>query len=115
MFVRLFANTTDKSEAISILNNTLASIENKIKSKNITKTEPYWKMEYVYLVESEILFYDDLDSEQINQFMYGIANKWMFFGSPINEALASDTVEGCEFLISGVKFYYIYNLAMNQK
>ena len=108
MYIRLFAISCNKDEAIHIFNNVISEIKNNnIRSQEIVKNEPYWKIDGVYVVEVDLELASSFSNEQIEVFLYSIADKWVFFGNPINEALASDTTEGCNYLKNGIKMINI--------
>lgn len=107
MYIRLFANTSNSDEALSILSDALHDIKDIIETQEIVKSEPYWKVEEVYVVETEITLREQLQTEKLKHFLYGIADKWISYGEPINEAVASETTKDCNFIMKGVNMINI--------
>lgn len=45
---------------------------------------------------------------EINKILENIADKWIRFGSPTTELLASDTTENSNFILEGLKMINIH-------
>jgi hypothetical protein len=107
MYIRLFANSQTEGEALSVFENVISYITNIIKCKEIKKIEPYWKIEGVYEIGAEIELNEDLKGDYLKGFLNSISDKWIFYGNPANEVLASDSTESCTYLKVGVKMINI--------
>lgn len=108
MFIRLFTNTNKQEEAIRIFNSIFDNFNEYFRNKEISKSEPYWKMNGVYVVEANIEFLGDITDKIFTEFLESIADKWLYFGNPVDEALASDTTEECKFIKNGIKMINIF-------
>ncbi|MBD8006050.1 hypothetical protein [Bacillus norwichensis] len=108
MFIRLYVNAKSEPEACLVLEKVIKIFQPVLKSKEIQKVEPYWKIDGVYVVEITMLISEGKTEAEINEILESIADKWTRFGSPITELLASDTTENCNFLLDGLKMINIH-------
>ena len=111
MYIRLFAMAVNESEAKTVAENVLSSISYNIKSFDYVKLAPYWKMDGLYEVELKVLFKGVFSDLQLENYLEDISDKWVCFGSPANEFLASVTAEDCNFIKTGI---YMINILMNE-
>lgn len=103
MVIRLFAQTQNQDEARKLLLDVIEILSEKIKEYSFVKCEPYWKMEGITEVEAKIDFVDELRNDERERFFMSISDKWLYFGNPIEEALASKTTDGCKNLMKGIE------------
>jgi hypothetical protein len=108
MFVRLFVDANDENEALNTYQWMIKKIENYIKSEEIKKIEPYWKIEGVFIIETQMEFIFDATNEMFMNILNCISDKWIFSGIPVDEALASVDTEGCNYIIDGLKLINIF-------
>lgn len=108
MYIRLFANANNSDEALQILDRAIYSIKNDIETQEIVKLEPYWKIEGVYIVETNIVLRERIKEEQLKHFLNEIADKWIFYGGHVNEALTSETTQGCNYIKKGINMINIF-------
>lgn len=108
MLIRLFAYASNKGEAKHIFESIIIDIENNIVHKKYTKNEPYWKMEGIYEVEVNIELTRDFNELKRDEFLKSISDKWLAFGEPIEEVLASNTNKDCKYIKSGIKMINIF-------
>lgn len=95
MFIRLFIKTIENDIAKETVKNVLSHIPSELISKVDIKIEPYWKFDDVLVAELEINLFKELDKSMKGEFLYAIANYWMFLGYENSEALSSHTMENC--------------------
>ncbi|MDN4618536.1 hypothetical protein QCD85_10540 [Paenibacillus sp. PsM32] len=107
MFVRLFVNAKSETEARVVLEKVFRIFSPILENKEIKKIEPYWKMDEVYIVEITMLISENQTESKLNRILECIANKWIRFGDPVTELLASDTTENCIFMLEGIKMINI--------
>lgn len=106
--MRLFANTNHSDGAQIIFDSLFEDFKLCFQNIDVLKNEPYWKMDDVFVVEANMEYIGDVTDEQFISFLESIADKWQFFGEIVKEeALASDTMEECNFLKKGVKMINI--------
>ena len=108
MFIRLFAYAANDDEARVVAENCLGSLSQNISAVEYTLSEPYRKMDGVYKVELTVSFVQDLSDSQFKVFLDDVSDKWTTFGTPVNEYLASDTTEGCEYIRDGISLINIF-------
>ncbi|WP_313563417.1 hypothetical protein [Ruminiclostridium cellobioparum] len=110
MYIRLIAISADEKEAAQILDSVLKEIQKSIINKEIRLLEPYWKIEGRYEIEANINldFDSNFSNNRIQTFLNSISDKWIMYGSPVNEVLASQTTEGCNILKNGVSLINIF-------
>lgn len=108
MFIRLYVNAKSELEARLVLEKVLKIFQPVLKSNEIQKVEPYWKIDGVYVVEITMLISEGKTEIEMNGLLESIADKWIRFGSPTTELLASDTTENCNFLLNGLKMINIH-------
>lgn len=108
MLFRLFAYSNDEVEAKSVFESIINDIESSIVYKEYKKIEPYWKIEGIYVVTVRIELHNDFEGENKEDFLKSISDKWITFGNPIDEVLASETTEGCNFIKKGVNMINIF-------
>ena len=93
MFVRLFIKTINKDNAIEVVREVLSHInEDNIKCKDIN-IEPYWKYKDVTVAEIKLELYRPLSSNDRDNFLNSISNKWIYFDE---EVLSSDSMDNCK-------------------
>ncbi len=109
MYIKLFARTKNRDEALQIFCDATSSLANEIKEQNIIKTEPYWKIEEIYVIKADTKLYNTLTNEQLKKLWNSISDKWTFYGNPVDEALASLTTEGCNYILKGI---YMINILL---
>lgn len=108
MLFRLFAYSNSESEAKKVFDSIINNIENSIVYKEYKKIEPYWKIEGIYVIEVKIELDKDFNEEKKEEFLKSIADKWTMFGNPVDEVLASETTEGCNYIKKGVNMINIF-------
>ena len=108
MFIRLFAYADNERTAKSIANDVLSSLARCIDKVDYVSCEPYWKIDGTYKIEMSIVFVNQLTDSQFHSFMNDVSDKWLFFGSPPDELLASDTTEGCSYIKTGVSLINVF-------
>ena len=107
MFIRIFTYFQDEYKIKMMINEIInKQIDNINKVEYIT-IEPYWKIEGVYKVEVEVDLESELTEQVREKFLYSISDKWTYFGKPIEEALASETTEGCNYIKDGINMINI--------
>ncbi|WP_176009274.1 hypothetical protein [Paenalkalicoccus suaedae] len=102
MFVRLFVNSKNDSQTRSILRSFIKKFHPILKSQEIQKIEAYWKIENAYVVEIDLSLLDGTSEVELNKVLMSISDRWLKFGSPTNEFLASETTEGCKYILNGL-------------
>ncbi|MEI6101958.1 MAG: hypothetical protein WCP73_08980 [Eubacteriales bacterium] len=108
MIIKLFVEAENQRYAENELNDAICVFQNKIKVKEITKNEPYWKMSGVYLVEAKIDFIQEITKDFLHRFLNSISDNWQFFGDPVNQAVSSDSADGQTYLQKGIKMINVY-------
>ena len=111
MIIRLFAFATNDNEARLVIDNVLDSINQNIERTEYLSCEPYWKIEGVYAVELKISFKNEISEINIENWLNDISDKWLLFGSPTNEFLASITTKDCNFIKDGI---YMINIIFDE-
>ena len=107
MFIRIFTYFKDEYEIkimIDEIINKQIEIINKVEYITI---EPYWKLEGIYKVEAEVDLKLEFTEEIREKFLYSISDKWTYFGNSMEEALASETTEGCNYIKDGINMINI--------
>jgi formylmethanofuran:tetrahydromethanopterin formyltransferase len=107
MFIRLFAECDDKETALDIYRNVTDGIKENVENEEIVDVKPYWKMKGIFVVEAEMDLKRALNGEEFHYFLSFISDKWLRFGDPTDEFLASVTTEGCKYMKKGV---YMINI-----
>lgn len=108
MRIRIFINAVTEEEATEVYKRFIDLTNSAIKSEKITRVEPYWKFEDMFIIEAHVLLNCDVYSERFDEFLHKISDKWSFFGIPINEALASATTKGCRYIIDKIEMVNIF-------
>jgi hypothetical protein len=108
MFVRLYVNSKNECQTQSILEIFIKKFQPILKSQEVQRIEPYWKMENAYVVEIDLSLLDGTNEVELNRVLMSISDKWLKFGSPTNELLASETTEGCKYILNGLKMVNIH-------
>lgn len=108
MFIRLFTYSTNEEEYKKILNEIINKEIQFIDKIEYVTFEPYWKLDDIYKVEVNLNLKEKLSEERIKKIFDSISDKWMYFGDPIEEALASETMEGCNYIKDGVNMIDIF-------
>lgn len=94
MFIRFFVEAQDKGDALQIIHDNLPYKEKMISEVIVKNVEPYWKVQDIYVVESELI----IQQEVLGDFLDFFSDAWIEFGEPVEELLASrDNVE-CRFM-----------------
>lgn len=106
MFIRLFATTNNQKEAKKIFRDIISCEPLEISKSEIIKNEPYWKIENIFVVEAKIGFLTQLDTASFKIFLDNISDNWLFWGKPIEEALAS--AEKCNYIKDGINMINIF-------
>lgn len=107
MFIRLFAECDDKETALDIYRDVMGGMKENVENEEIVDVKPYWKMKGIFVVEAEMDLKRELNDEELNHFLASISDKWLRFGDPTDELLASVTTEGCNYMKKGV---YMINI-----
>ena len=102
MFIRLFAYAINEIKAKNVLDDVLKAIELDLERIDFLICEPYWKMDGIYEMELKISLKRELSDTELNTFLENISDRWMLFGTPPDEMLASITMEGCNYIKKGV-------------
>ena len=110
MFIRLFAECDDKETALDIYRDVMDGMKDNVVNEEIIEVKPYWKIEGIFVVEAEMNLKRELNDEELNQFLASISDKWLRFGEPADEFLASVTTEGCKYMKKGV---YMINIHLS--
>lgn len=108
MFIRLFTHSTSEEESKKILNEIITNELDYIDKIEYVTIEPYWKVESIYKIEVNVNLKEIFNEERMKSFLNSISDKWIFFGKPIEEALASETTEGCNYIKDGVNMINIF-------
>jgi hypothetical protein len=108
VFIRLFAHSTNEDDSKRIFNEMLSFERDNIDKIEYLVIEPYWKIDGLYKLEANLNFKIAFTEERITKFLNSISDKWTFFGNPIEEALASETTEGCIYIKNGVNMVNIF-------
>jgi hypothetical protein len=106
MFIRIFADTRSRNEAIKIFNNAILCGSLVITSQEIIKIEPYWKIKDIFVVEAKINFIEEIDSNNLKIFLDNIADDWLLWGDPIEEALA--TCQKSTYIKEGINMINVF-------
>ena len=109
MFIRLFAECDDKETALDIYRDVMSGMKECVENEEID-VKPYWKMKGIFVVEAEVDLKRELCEEELNQFLESVSDKWLRFGDPTDEFLASVTTEGCNYMKKGV---YMINIHLS--
>lgn len=97
MFLRIFTIANDVETSEKICEELLSKLNKYIEKKTYLSNKPYWKMEGVYSVEVKLKLRKKMPNVFLNEFYCSIANKWISYGSPENEVLFSNNIDGCNF------------------
>lgn len=108
MFMRVFVEADNSETAAKMVEDICAILQKEIEVVEIVKNEPYWKMQGVYVLETKIDFRGELSTSTLNEFLTAISDKWLFFGDPVNEALASDANQDCNYIKKGLKMINLF-------
>ncbi|WLR42516.1 hypothetical protein LC087_17775 [Bacillus carboniphilus] len=108
MFVRLFVDANDEKSALDVFNMVIGNLNSIVISYKIEEIKPYWKIDNVLIIEFSLDLSEIITIDKLTEELKGISDKWTAFGEPVEELLASDTTEGCEFLLKGVRMINIY-------
>lgn len=108
MFIRAFIYSNSKDEAQDIFESIIESVKDSIKNKEYIENKPYWKIEGIYVVEVKILFDNKFNKSYNDKLLKSICDKWITYGNPIEEVLACDDNEGCNFIKNGLKMINIF-------
>lgn len=106
MYIRLFVYAKFKKVALDIFDNIIEDYI--ISSVTINKIEPYWKIEGIYIIEASLDLKYKLKRNNLKIILNKIADKWLFFGDPEDEALASENLKGCNYIKEHVKMINIF-------
>ncbi|MFB8425050.1 hypothetical protein ACFC4S_23825 [Priestia megaterium] len=108
MFVRLYITAQNEPEAKGNLIIVLEKLKSILIKTNVEKLEPYWKFNDMYVVELSLEVKKDLTLSGLKYLLESISDRWEYYGEPINELLASKTVEGCNYILKNVEMINIY-------
>jgi hypothetical protein len=108
MFARIFVTSNTKDEAKNVYERFLEISKQYIKDEKIEKIEPYWKFDDMHIIETNIFLTCNIESIEFEDFLHQISDRWSFLGEPIDEAIASLTVEGCKYIIDGIEMINIF-------
>jgi hypothetical protein len=92
MLIRLFIKTTSYDIAKETISNVLSYFKNKVTINQSIEMKPYWKFDNVIVCEINLELSKTLGIEEREEFLSGIATKWLYFGD--NEVLTSLTIDG---------------------
>lgn len=104
MYIRYFVNTNKKESAINLVEESLIGIQEKIIYKQIKKTEPYWKIDNIYIVEMEI----EIQKESITVFLNLYSDNWIEYGNPTDELISSKNNKECAYMKKGFEMINIF-------
>ena len=104
MFIRYFVASDSQNDAVSLINNDYKKIDYYISKKEIKKVLPYWKIDNVYIVEVII----DLQTDMLKSFMDYYSDKWLEYGCPVDEYVASKNIQECTFIRTGYEMINIF-------
>lgn len=104
MFIKFFVESKDESEAMKLVEDSLNEIEENIKKKEFKSITSYWKMENTYIVEMII----ELSQEALHGFLYSYSDKWLEFGFPVDELVASLNNHECTYMKNGFVLINIF-------
>lgn len=107
MFIRAFIYSNSNDEAQNVFESLIESVKDSIKSKECIDNKPYWKIKGIYVVEVKIVFDSKFNEDFNDKLLESICDKWTTFGNPIEEVLACDDNEGCNFIKNGLKMINI--------
>lgn len=102
MLIRIFTYASSESDSKQIVDNTLRRLNDSIDTVEYISCKPYWKINGIYENEVRIVFKNDLTDVQLNTWLNDISDKWLYWGSPVTEMLASETTNDCHYIIDGV-------------
>lgn len=108
VFIRLFAHSTNEDDSKRIFNEMMDCELDNIDNIEYVAIEPYWKIDGIYKLEANVNFKITFTEKRITKFLDSISDKWTFFGNPVEEALASETTEGCNYIKNGVNMVNIF-------
>lgn len=108
VFARIFIRSNTVDEAMEIYQKFIKIIREFVKTEKVEKIEPYWKYDDTHVVETNIILTCDLGSTEFKELLYKISDKWTFLGKPVNNAIASITTEGCDYVINGIDMINIF-------
>lgn len=108
MFIRLFTHSSNEEESKKILNEIIDKELQYIDKIEYVTIEPYWKLDGIYIVEVNVNLIVEFNEEKIKDFLQSISDKWIYFGNPLEEALASETTEGCNYIKDGINMINIF-------
>ncbi len=104
MYIRYFVNTNNKDVAINLVEESLIEIQEMIVYRQIKKTEPYWKIENMYIVEIE----NEIQKEAITHFLNLYSDNWIECGIPTDELIASKNNKDCAFMKKGFEMITVF-------
>lgn len=102
MNIRLYVKSNNEPEALLVFEKVLKIFSSIMVSKEVLKIEPYWKIDGVYFVEVKIIT-KEITENKMEKILESISDRWIQFGSPPTEFLASDTTENCNYILDGLK------------
>jgi hypothetical protein len=108
MLFRVFEYSNNENDAKVIFDDIINNIKDYITNKNYIKIEPYWKIKGIYVVEVKIQFNKNFNDIILKKFLMSIAYKWMEFGNPIDEVLASETMDECNYIKKDINMINIF-------
>ena len=83
----------------------LACFENfqhEIMQLNYHKMEPYWKIDTMYEIKIGVTFKEEFMKNKFQSFLNNIADEWTTFGDPVDEILASETLNEGKYIMDGI-------------
>ena len=105
MYFTLYSYAKDIAESKELFEKVIS----KFPPGEITESdgENYWKIEGVFVYGAKLNVC--LSIQEIRAILENICDKWLNFGSPVQEFLASDTIEGgCTFFDNRIKMIIVY-------
>lgn len=108
MLFRVFEYSNNQDEAKLIFESVISEIQNSIISKEYKKIEPYWKIEGIYVVEVSIKLDKSFNRDKYEKFLKSISDKWISYGDPVDEIIASETIEDCNYTKEEINMINIF-------
>ncbi|MCH1627034.1 hypothetical protein [Fredinandcohnia quinoae] len=65
-------------------------------------------MENNYVVEIDLSLLEGINEVELKGVLMSISDKWLKFGIPTNELLASEAIEGCSYILNGINMVNIH-------
>ncbi len=107
MFIRIFTYFQNEYQIKMMIDEIISKQIESINKVEYITIEPYWKIPGIYKVEVEVDLKLEFTEQVREKFLYSISDKWAYFGKTMEEALASETTEGYNYIKNGINMINI--------